>query len=132
MSRGRPHVAFGLWDEMIQLAGGVHKLALRLGITPRGLRYVLTGRRALKGRHATAARAFARLHEVSVRAYTHPSSPGCLLVSTASGWFLVPAEPGGWDRAVPARRGDDEDWSSLPALEVDFASIWPSISPWDL
>lgn len=117
---------------MIQLAGGVEKLARRLEITPRGLRYVLTGRRALKGRHAAAARAFARLHQIGLRAYSHPSSPGSLLVSTASGWFLVPNEPGGWSRAIPARRAPGEDWSALPALEVDFSSIWPSISPWDV
>lgn len=132
MTRGRPAVAFGVWPEMIEAARGVLPLALALGITPRGLRWVFTGQRALRGRHAASARAFARLHQIGLRAYSHPSTPGSLLVSTASGWFLVPAEPGGWDRATPAHRSPDEDWSSLPALEVDFPSVWPSISPWDV
>lgn len=132
MNAGRPPVAFGVWPSMIEAARGVLPLAHTLGITPRGLRWVFTGQRALKGRHATAARAFARLHQIGLRAYSHPSSPGSLLVSTASGWFLVPNEPGGWSRAIPARRAHDADWSSLPALEVDFSSIWPSISPWDV
>jgi hypothetical protein len=117
---------------MIEAARGVSHLAHALGITARGLRWVYTGQRALKGKHAAAARAFARLHRINLRAYSHPSSPAALLVSTASGWFFVPSEPGGWDRAVTARRNPDEDWSSLPALEVDFPSIWPSISPWDV
>lgn len=132
MNRGRPPIAFGVWPEMIQAARGVAPLARALAITPRGLQWVFTGQRALKGQHAAAARAFARLHQIGLRAYSHPSSPAALLVSTATGWFFVPSEPGGWDRAVPARRGPAEDWSSLPALEVDFPSIWPSISPWDV
>jgi hypothetical protein len=129
---GRPPVALGIWPDMIQAASGVQALALRLGMTERGLRWVFTGQRSLQGRNAAAARAFARLHDIGLRAYRHPSSGDALLVSSASGWFLVPAEPGGWDRAVVARRQPSEDWSSLSALEVDFASTWPSISPWEV
>jgi hypothetical protein len=129
---GRPSLALGIWPAMIQAAGGVLPLAQRLGVTPRALQWVFTGQRSLRSSNAPAARAFARLHEIQIRVFHHPSSRGALLVSSASGWFLVPAEPGGWERATVARRQPTEDWSALPALEVDFASIWPSISPGDV
>jgi len=132
MRMGRPPVALGIWPDMIQAAGGVRALARRLGVSERSLQWVFTGQRSLRSSNATTARAFARLHEIPIRVFRHPSSHGALLVSSASGWFLVPAEPGGWERATVARRCPAEDWYSLPALEVDFASIWPSISPGDV
>lgn len=125
---GRPPVALGVWPEMIEAAGGVGALACRLGITPRGLRRLFTGRGLLTGSRGALALALAKERGITLRCYLHPSIRRCYLVSSPTGWWTVPIAPGGWARRLPSRRSLGESWDSIPALEVAFSLAWPNIA----
>lgn len=125
---GRPPVALGVWPDMIDAARGVAPLALRLGVTPRGLRKVFTGRGCLTGSRAGLALAFAQEHGIVLRCYLHPTVQRAYLVSSPSGWWTVPIAPGGWARRSPSRRPLGVSWDFLPSIEVAFSLAWPNIA----
>jgi len=121
---GRRPIAFGVWPAMIRAAGGVAPLARALGCSPRNLRRVFTGFHSLRGPCAELSRAFAEEHGITVALFIHPAQRGAFLLSTAEGWFFfLGDDPGGWQFRRPWQRRPCEDWSGLPVLEVDFASI---------